>query len=181
MTKMVPVVRFNGFDDAWSFTKFGDVFKKENEKNQNQFPVGKTISIASMKFKIEGNGADSSSIANYKVLRLGDIAFEGHKNKKYSFGRFLVNDIGDGIMSPRFTMLKPINQLDINYWKQYIKYEPIMKHVLKKSTKLGTMMNELVIEDFLKQSINIPNKDEQSKIGSLFQKLDSQISCNKHN
>ena len=38
---------------------------------------------------------------------MGDIAFEGHKSKLFSFGRFVLNDIGDGIMSPRFTTLMP--------------------------------------------------------------------------
>ena len=132
-----------------------------------------------MKFKPEGNGASVDSLDGYKVLRLGDIAYEGHKNKQFSFGRFLLNDIGDGIMSPRFTTLRPITPMDINFWKQYIIYEPIMKHLLVKSTKLGTMMNELVQEDLFKLSLVTPSDKEQQQIGTLFKQLDDTITLHQ--
>lgn len=171
----VPVIRFAGYTDDWEQRKFGTLYKKNNEKNKGQFTSDSTISIASMKFKPEGNGASINSIDGYKVLRVSDIAYEGHKNKQFSFGRFVLNDIGDGIMSPRFTTLRPIKQMDINFWKQYIIYEPVMKHILVKSTKLGTMMNELVQEDLFKLILLVPSNEEQAKIGSLFKQIDDII------
>ena len=175
----VPELRFAGFADAWEERKFGTLYKNNNEKNKGQFGSESTISIASMKFKAEGNGASVDSIDGYKVLRVGDIAYEGHKNKQFSFGRFVLNDIGDGIMSPRFTTLRPLNIMDINFWKQYIIYEPIMKHLLVKSTKLGTMMNELVQDDLFKLTLLVPSDDEQQKIGSFFKQLDDTIALHQ--
>ena len=165
---------------AWEQRKFGLLFEKNLEKNKNsEFDASRTISIATMHFKEEGNGAAESSLATYKVLRVGDIAYEGHTSKQFAFGRFVLNDIGDGIMSPRFTTLRPTSERPISFWKQYIHYEPIMRHLLVRSTKNGTMMNELVIPDLEKESLLVPSESEQKQIGAFFDKLDETIALHQ--
>lgn len=178
--KNVPNVRFEGFSESWEQRKFKKLYRKNTEKNEYQFTSDKTISIATMAYKTEGNGASDKSVPGYKVLRVGDIAFEGHKSKEFSFGRFVLNDIGDGIMSPRFTALRPLKNTNIQFWKYYIHYEPIMKKVLVRSTKLGTMMNELVLDDLFKQNLLVPSNLEQEKIGALLKKIDLIIASNQH-
>lgn len=178
--KNTPIIRFKGFSDDWEQRKFGLLFEKNLEKNKNsEFDASRTISIATMHFKEEGNGAAESSLATYKVLRVGDIAYEGHTSKQFAFGRFVLNDIGDGIMSPRFTTLRPTSERPISFWKQYIHYEPIMRHLLVRSTKNGTMMNELVIPDLEKESLLVPSESEQKQIGAFFDKLDETIALHQ--
>ena len=132
-----------------------------------------------MTFNCDGNGASAESLPNYKRLRIGDVAFEGHTNKEFSFGRFVLNDAGDGIMSPRFTCLRPITKQDYSFWKHYIHSEKVMKEKLVNSTKSGTMMNELVVEDFLNESILIPSLEEQKKIGFIFKSLTNLITLHQ--
>ncbi|MGZ7863005.1 restriction endonuclease subunit S [Ligilactobacillus salivarius] len=175
----IPKLRFPGFTGAWEQRKFNRIFIKNIEKNKGQYTFDKTISIATMHFKKEGNGASKSSLAGYKVLRVGDIAFEGHTSKKFKYGRFVMNDIGDGIMSPRFSALRPVEEISVSFWKQYIHYEPIMRKILVRSTKSGTMMNELVINDLYKESILVPSTEEQKKIGAFFNQLDSLITLHQ--
>lgn len=172
--RRVPKLRFPGFTEDWEQYRFDNLLKKNLERNDGKFNSDKTISIARMKYNKLGNGASDESLNNYKVLRFGDIAFEGHENKAFKFGRFVMNDIGDGIMSPRFTALRPIKVLDVDFWKEYINYEPIIQKKLVNSTKKGTMMHELVVDEFLKQEILLPDKKEQQKIGQLL-KLQSNI------
>ena len=172
--RRVPKLRFPGFTEDWEQYRFNNLLKKNLERNDGKFNSNKTISIARMKYNKLGNGASDESLNNYKVLRFGDIAFEGHENKEFKYGRFVMNDIGDGIMSPRFTALRPIKVLDVEFWKEYINYEPIMQKKLVNSTKKGTMMHELVVDEFLKQEILLPSKVEQQKIGGLL-KLQSNI------
>ncbi|QBR47179.1 restriction endonuclease subunit S [Leuconostoc kimchii] len=174
-----PELRFPEYTDAWVKRQFKELYRKNLEKNNIGISTARTISIATMQFKMSGNGAASSSIASYKVLRVGDIAFEGHTSKKFSFGRFVLNDIGDGIMSPRFTTLRPTQKMPISFWKQYINNEHIMRYPIVRSTKLGTMMNELVISDLEKQLILVPSIDEQTKIGTFFQMIDQLITVNE--
>ena len=174
-----PHVRFRGYTDAWEQRKLGELYEKNAEKNDELIGYDKIISIATMTYKDEGNGASEDSLSRYKVLRLGDLAFEGHTNKEFRYGRFVLNDVGNGIMSPRFTTLRPINDMPIFFWKYYLHYEPIMRRILVNSTKAGTMMNELVVPEFLNQNIFVPSVDEQEKIGEFFQNLDNLVALHQ--
>ena len=180
MSKNSPELRFQGFTDDWEQRKLSELYNKNTEKNEELISYDKTISIATMTYKNGGNGASDKSLKAYKVLRVGDLAFEGHTNKKFKYGRFVLNDIGTGIMSPRFSTLRPIQCMPISFWKYYIHYEPIMQKILVNSTKAGTMMNELVIPEFLKQSILVPSMNEQKKIGEYFSNLDHLLTLHQH-
>ena len=176
---LVPQIRFAGFTDPWEQRKLGELYQKNDERNTDGLGSERTLSVASMTFNSAGNGADDSSLPNYKRLRLGDIAFEGHTNKEFAYGRFVLNDAGNGIMSPRFTCLRPIVEQEYSFWKYFIHSEKVMRPILVNSTKSGTMMNELVVEDFLKQEILVPSLPEQRRIGAFFNHLDSLITLHQ--
>ncbi|MFR0705363.1 restriction endonuclease subunit S [Enterococcus sp.] len=171
-------MRFRGYSDPWEKRKFGELYKPNKERNESaEFSSENTLSIATMTVNRKGNGAAKTSLLKYKVIRIGDIAFEGHTSKKFAFGRFVLNDVADGIMSPRFTCLRPIHRQIIQFWKQYIHYEPILRPILIRSTKLGTMMNELVVPDLLKQNIRVPSINEQKLIGKSLSRVDDLIAA----
>ena len=175
----IPEIRFAGFTEAWEQRKFLKIYRKNDERNDDRLSANKTLSVATMTFNCGGNGASDESLPNYKRLRIGDIAFEGHANKEFSFGRFVLNDAGDGIMSPRFTCLRPITKQDYSFWKYYIHSEKVMREKLVNSTKSGTMMNELVVEDFLNESILVPSLEEQREIGFVFKSLTNLITLHQ--
>ena len=177
--KIYPEIRFPGFTDPWEQRKFADLYVLLTERNTELLPYNRTLSVATMTYKTDGNGAADSSLANYKRLRINDIAFEGHTSKEFRYGRFVLNDVGDGVMSPRFSALRPIVQMPTNFWKYYIHYEPIMRKVLVNSTKAGTMMNELVVDEFLKGSVLVPSKKEQARIGNMLANLDHLITLHQ--
>ena len=174
-----PKIRFSGFTEDWEQRKLGELYQRNTERNENLIGYDKTISVATMSYKDDGNGASESSLSTYKVIRVGDIAFEGHTNKQFRFGRFVVNDIGTGIMSPRFSTLRPLNEMPVNFWKQYIHSESVMRRILVNSTKAGTMMNELVIPEFLNQTIMVPSENEQAVIGQYFTNIDHLITLHQ--
>lgn len=162
----------------WEEIEFGKLFQRRSEKNGEEFGVDKTISVATMHFKPEGNKADEKSLPKYKVMRTGDIAFEGHINKHFKHGRFVLNDIGDGIISPIFEVLQPVSELSKEvpgFWKYYINYEPVMGKILAKCANTGIMMNRLTIKDFYKQKIKVPCVEEQRKIAAALSAYDEMI------
>ena len=162
----------------WEEIEFGKLFQRRSEKNGEEFGVDKTISVATMHFKPEGNKADEKSLPKYKVMRTGDIAFEGHINKHFKHGRFVLNDIGDGIISPIFEVLQPVSELSKEvpgFWKYYINYEPVMGKILAKCANTGIMMNRLTIKDFYKQKIKVPCVEEQRKIVAALSAYDEMI------
>lgn len=167
-----------GVFPEWEEIEFGKLFQRRSEKNGEEFGVDKTISVATMHFKPEGNKADGKSLPKYKVMRTGDIAFEGHINKHFKHGRFVLNDIGDGIISPIFEVLQPVSELSKEvpgFWKYYINYEPVMGKILAKCANTGIMMNRLTIKDFYKQKIKVPCIEEQRKIAAALAAYDEMI------
>lgn len=167
-----------GVFPEWEEIEFGKLFQRRSEKNGEEFGVDKTISVATMYFKPEGNKADEKSLPKYKVMRTGDIAFEGNINKHFKHGRFVLNDIGDGIISPIFEVLQPVSELSKEvpgFWKYYINYEPVMGKILAKCANTGIMMNRLSIKDFYKQKIKVPCIEEQRKIAAALAAYDEMI------
>ena len=164
---------------AWEQRKFSDMYEVNNERNTDcELGYDRTLSIATMTFN-GGNGAADDSLNSYKVIRVGDIAFEGHANKVHAYGRFVLNDAGDGLMSPRFSCLRPIVEQRYSFWKYYIPHEETMRPILVKATKSGTMMNELVPDDLMRESILAPCLAEQEAIGDCLSQLDSLITLHQ--
>ena len=164
---------------SWEQRKFSDMYVVNNERNANcELGYDRTLSIATMTFN-GGNGAADDSLSNYKVIRVGDIAFEGHTNKAHAYGRFVLNDAGDGLMSPRFSCLRPIVEQRYSFWKYYIPREESMRPILVNATKSGTMMNELVPDDLMRESILVPCLAEQEVIGNSLSQLDHLITLHQ--
>ena len=165
----IPEIRFTGFTEAWEQRKLSELLEINDAKNINLIDSSKTISVSSMSWNPAGNGASANSLGSYKVLNYGEMAFEGNRTKGHPYGKLVINDIGTGIMSSRFRTLKPTSFICVPFWKFYLSNTAIFTPIFLNSTKRGTLMNELVVPDLLKQSVMLPITDkEQVRIGNLF-------------
>lgn len=174
--KSVPEIRFERFDKNWERCMLADEFEKINERNDGSFGKNNWISVAKMYFqdpeKVQSNNIDTRTY----VMREGDIAFEGHPNAEFKFGRFVANDIGPGVVSELFPIYRHKKDYDNNYWKTAIQLERIMSPIFAKSiTSSGNSSNKLDSKHFLRQKIYIANPEEQKRIGSFFKQLDDTI------
>ena len=174
-----PEIRFEGFTDPWEQRKLGELYSLVSEKNDLTFGRESIISVANMYFNANVNVTDEQYLRTYNVMRLGDIAFEGHSNKEFSHGRFVENYIGDGIVSHIFTVLRPRVPFDVNYWRYAINNEKLMRLSLIRSTKASTMMHDLVPSDFLREAIPTPTLAEQKEIGAFLVGLDHLITLHQ--
>lgn len=175
----IPIIRHREFNKDWSIVSFNKLYKKSKEKNDLTYGEDKIISVAKMYFKHESQNSSKDYLKTYNVFKKGDIAFEGNRSEGFSHGRFVQNNIGDGIVSHVFDVFTPLNKENLNYWKYAIHNEHIMKYVLVKSTTKATMMNNLSTKDFLKQKIAVPNSCEMKKISHLLKGLDDQLEFSK--
>lgn len=174
-----PELRFPGFTDAWEQRKFGEIYERAGQKNDLTYGIDKIISVANMYFKKDVTVGSEEYLKTYNVFKLGDIAFEGHTNKEYRYGRFVENTIGDGIVSHIFDVFTPKINLDINFWKDLIKYEPIMGLILRRCTKASRMMSNLTTKEFLEEQILCPTLEEQKLIGEFIVSLDKNITLHQ--
>ena len=164
----------------WEQRRLGDEFDRINERNDGSFGREHWISVSRMFFQdpeaVQSNNIDTRTY----VMREGDIAFEGHPNADFQFGRFVANDIGDGVVSELFPVYRHKVNYDNSYWKYAIQLERIMAPIFAKAiTSSGNSSNKLDSTHFLKQQILVPRVVEQQAIGALFQKLDSLIALHQ--
>lgn len=164
---------------SWEQRKLGELYSLVSEKNDLTFGRESIISVANMYFNANVNVTGEQYLRTYNVMRLGDIAFEGHSNKEFSHGRFVENYIGDGIVSHIFTVLRPRVPFDVNYWRYAINNEKLMRLPLIRSTKASTMMHDLVPSDFLREAIPTPTLAEQMRIGAFLVGLDTLITLHQ--
>ena len=175
-----PKIRFQGYTEDWEQRKFGDLFSRRMERNLGQFDNTRWISVAKMYFqnpdKVTSNNIDTRTY----VMHEGDIAFEGHTNQEYRFGRFVANDIGDGVISELFPIYQHITSYDNNYWKYAIQIEAIMAPKLLRCIEISyTSSNKLDEKFFLEEYTMVPTIEEQQKIGAYFTNLDHLITLHQ--
>ena len=165
---------------SWEQRKLGDLYKRVNERNDGTLGRDKWISVAKMYFqepdKVQSNNLDTRTY----VMKKGDIAFEGHPNNEFKFGRFVLNDIGTGIISELFPIYRPITEYDLDFWKYAIQLERVMAPIFAKSiTSSGNSSNKLDHNHFLNQELLVPNIEEQKKIGTLLSILSKNITLHQ--
>ena len=178
--KKVPEIRFEGFTNDWEQRKFSELYAKSSEKNDGSIGMDKNITVATMQFKEDVKVSTAEYLKTYYTFNLGDIAFEGHQSKEFRYGRFVENDIGNGIVSHIFAVFRPIREYDLYFWKYAINNETLMQRILSRSTKASTMMHDLVTKDFLNEMFLVPSFDEQRQIGVFLDTLDHLITLHQH-
>ena len=178
--EVYPELRFPGFTEPWEQRKLGDLYKRINERNDGTLGRNKWISVAKMYFqdpeKVQSNNLDTRTY----VMKKGDIAFEGHPNNEFKFGRFVLNDIGTGIISELFPIYRPITEYDLNFWKYAIQFERVMAPIFAKSiTSSGNSSNKLDQNHFLNQTIFVPPISEQKEIGAILERTTNLITLHQ--
>ena len=157
----------------------GEIYARSGEKNDGSVGIDRNITVATMQFKDDVKVSTTEYLKTYYTFNVGDIAFEGHQSKEFRFGRFVENDMGNGIVSHIFAVFRPIVEYDLKFWKYAINNERLMQRVLSRSTKASTMMHDLVTDDFLNESFLVPTIEEQRKIGDYFSHLDHLITLHQ--
>ena len=164
---------------AWEQRKFSELYKRSSEKNDGSMGVDRFITVATMQFKSDIRVTEDEYLKTYFTFKLGDIAFEGNRSKNFKYGRFVENDIGDGLVSHVFIVMRPITNYDLYFWKYAIHNENLMRKILQRSTKSSTMMHDLVVQDFLNEKFSVPSLKEQKAIGNFLRTIDSLLTLHQ--
>ena len=183
-TALSPFISVSKFEmlkycNTWEQRKFSELYKKSSEKNDGSVEIEKNITVATMQFKDDVRVSTDDYLKTYYTFNIGDIAFEGHQSKEFRYGRFVENDIGNGIVSHIFVVFRPISEYDLHFWKYAINNEQLMQAILSRTTKASTMMHDLVTDDFLNETFLVPIVEEQREIGAYLDQLDRLIALHQ--
>src|SRR5699024_7338336 len=110
--------------------KFSELFKKSTKKNDGQILQNHVISVANMRWGKLPKSSSEAYMKTYFIFNEGDIAYEGNRSKNYSFGRFVANDLGNGIVSHVFSVFNSKSNFNLEFLKNYINSEQVMRDPL---------------------------------------------------
>lgn len=113
-------------------------------------------------------------------MRHGNMAFEGHKNSEHKYGRLVVNDIGDGIISELFPIYRHKCDFDNQFWKYAVMPETIWRPIFARSIAAsGNSSNKLIDDHMFSESVFVPCVEEQRAIGALLHQIDRTITLHQ--
>ena len=171
----MPKVRFKGFKGEWKKVKLGNIFCERNESNIN----GEMLSVTQRNgiIKASENGRfdnSNSDKSNYKVVKVGDIAYNSMRMWQGASGYSPY----EGIVSPAYTVIIPQEGIYSPFFAYLFKNENIINTFRLHSQGLTSDTWNLKFPAFSKIEILFPEDaemKEQQKIAVYFTSLDRQI------
>lgn len=173
--EMVPRVRFKGFSGEWKKEYAYDLFKTFDERNKPELPVLSATQDKGMVTR-ESYGYnifhDKSNESTYKHILPGQFVIHLRSFQ----GGFAYSEI-EGIASPAYTVFEfkdKDSQCGI-FWKYIFKDKSFVKR-LELITYGIRDGRSISFEEFKLMDFTVPSVNEQQKIASYLQSLDTQIS-----
>ena len=170
--QQVPVLRFNGFDDAWEQRKLGEVLTERSERSSEGDLISVTINSGVVKASfLDKKDNSSSDKSNYKVVKRNDIAYNSMRMWQGASGFSPY----DGILSPAYTVLIPTKEVDSKFISYLFKKDKMLQEFQRYSQGLTSDTWNLKYPMLKNIPAILPGVAEQVKIRSVLGQLDSLI------
>lgn len=173
-----PKIRFKNFSDSYENSKLELLFSERRERSS----LGELISVTKNDGVVKASTIDrkdnsSKDKSNYKVVKVGDIAYNSMRMWQGASG---VSSY-DGILSPAYTVLSPNIDIDVNYFSRLFKTDKMINQFQVNSQGLTSDTWNLKYPLLKEIKVNYPFLPEQTAIGQLFSTLDDLLSAHKDN
>lgn len=176
--KQFPDIRFPGFLEDWQQLRFEDFISKAGKKNLEgkEYPaysVSNKFGLVSQSEHFENSRLDDLDKKSYKIVNPDEFVYNP---ARINVGSIAFNNLEKiVIVSSLYVVIKISQKLDNKFILQFINSQPFINEV-KRNTE-GSVREYLFFDSF--KNIKFPYtpyKNEQSKIGDLFNRFDSVIS-----
>lgn len=176
----VPEIRFDGFRDEWEEKVLGYILEEKNIQHPQSkeyplvsFTAEKGVTSKTERYDREQLVRGDKINKKYKATEMNDIVYNPANLK---FGAIALNRYGKAVFSPiyiTFVVNKSIAYP--NYVEKFITRPDFIKYSLR--YQQGTVYERQSVnpEALLSMKISLPSKEEQLKIGNLFDKLEGNI------
>ncbi len=158
----------------WKKVRLGEIFSERTERNsENLMLLAITAAkgiIPRSELDLKDNSRDDKS--KYLKICTGDIGY----NTMRMWQGVSAYSYYEGIVSPAYTVLKPINSIDSKYFSYLFKMPEIIFMFYRYSQGLVDDTRSLKYQNFKKISVWYPiNKKEQEKIAEILSTQDKII------
>lgn len=187
-TKNVPELRFPGFEGEWEEKKLGESMKvlksglsRELSNTDIGLPVIRANNIDGYNFKLDNikywykNDPKGANTSNY-LLKKGDILVNFiNSEAKMGTTCIILNELErDTIYTTN--ILRYVTKTEYDAYFHYLITQTYnYKKGIKLITKPAVNQASFTTVDFKKIPYNLPEIEEQQKIGQFFRKIDCQI------
>lgn len=172
-----PVIRFNGFNAAWEQRKLGELFVESDECSSTEEIL--SVSVANGIYPASESERDTNpgaSIANYKIVRVGDIVYNSMRMWQGAVGSSRYN----GIVSPAYVVAKPVVELDSTCFGYLLKRPELLYKYLCNSQGNSKDTQTLRYERFAEITAEVPSTiEEQRAISDCLEGLDNLITLHQ--
>ena len=183
-----PEIRFKGFTDAWEQRKLGNLGTLKNGMNFSKEAMGKGYPFINLQnifgsnvidlTKLEKAEATDSQLKDYN-LQKGDVLFVRSSVKLEGVGEaaLISEDLKDTTFCGFIIRFRDNYGLDYNFKRFIFTTVLIRNQIMSQATNSA---NKNISQSVLNNlNLFIPTKDEQSKIGLIFSKLDKCITLHQ--
>ena len=178
----VPPLRFPEFTDEWEQQRLNEYLEENKTRNTKGLFYKKDVLSVSGDYGIVnqidllGRSFAGVSVANYHVVRKGDIVYTKSPLKEYPYGIVKSNKGADGIVSTLYAVYETKSNTISNFVEYYFAlasrtnkyFKPIVRIGAKHDMKIG---NDEVLDNF----VSFPKLDEQRKISDFLSLIEKRI------
>lgn len=179
-----PRVRFKGFEGEWNYVELSECLTVCKDRNFSEvYGKNDVLSVSDdygvvNQIELLGRSYAGRSVANYRILKTGDVVYTKSPLKVKPFGIIKVNEKETGIVSTLYAVYSPKDGVCSRFISRYFEPAARMNRYIHPLVNKGAK-NDMKVSDenVLKGKIFIPSDiKEQQKIASFFSTLDTQIS-----
>ncbi|AMR29539.1 hypothetical protein A0257_22205 [Hymenobacter psoromatis] len=165
--------RLPGFTEKWAADKLGSYFAERVERGNIELPLLAITASQGIihRDKLEKRDTSNEDKSKYKRVRVGDI---GYNTMRMWQGVSALSKF-DGIVSPAYTILRPLDGCDAGFMAYFFKWTPMIHRFWRHSQGLVDDTLLCKYDSFKTIPAEVPDLAEQRAIAEVLNTAEAEI------
>jgi len=160
----------------------GDIFRLKKKGNDLDNPLvlsnSATEGVVVQSEYFDKAIANSKNLSRYTVVNVGDFVYNPRVSNSAPCGPIKRNDVANGVVSPLYTVLEPVEEVDSDYLVHYFNSNVWNEYVLATANS-GARHDRMNLsqKDIKRIPIAIPSLEEQRRIAGILSTWEKAINA----